>query len=248
MLINERNASSIYQWETNGSLNLYHQTQANDVDYNPSQGSSAVWIAEHFSDDFKEITPGSGTGFDNSYNTPYAYPKHLTVYNNELLVMSRNTTDVYRYDFNGNQLSLFDVGGVAGQGMATDGTNLFISVWDGNNSVFQEFDSSFNLLNNYINPVGLGVNNIFDFAFDTDTYSFFGLGTNGEGGTGTNSSTIFEFEMGGNLLNTFNLNISADGIGQFGQSNTLIPEPKTLAIFALGIFLLSSLKRRAMVK
>ncbi|MDC0603628.1 PEP-CTERM sorting domain-containing protein, partial [Aliiglaciecola sp.] len=72
--------------------------------------------------------------------------------------------------------------------------------------------------------------------------------TNGEGGTGTNSSTIFEFEMGGNLLNTFNLNISADGIGQFGQSNTQIPEPKTLAIFALGIFLLSSLKRRAMVK
>lgn len=236
LLINERNASSIYTWETDGTLTLFHQTQANDADYNPAEGSGSVWIGEHFADDFKSFTPGTGTGIDASYDTPYAYPKHVTVYNDQLVVMSRNDSTLHRYDFAGSVIgSLNIVAASIGQGMATDGESLFVSLWDGNNSFFQQYDAAFNLIGTFANPTGLDFSNIFDFAYDAATDHFFGLAANYEQGTLTESSTIVEFTMGGTVHAQYALNILADGIGQFGAATGAVPLPATLALFGLGI-------------
>lgn len=246
-LLTERNASQIHTWSP-VSTALYHTQRSNDIDINFAEGSSMGWIAEHFTDHFGSFVPGSNTGLANQYNlgaggrTSYAYPKHISVFNNEVLVTSRNDGRIYRYDQSGNQLGSFASGFSTGQGMATDGTNLYFSGWNGANSVFNVYDLSFNLINQLVNPVGLGFNNIFDFAYDAATGDFFGLATNGEGGTGTQSNTVVQFQMGGGVVNTYGLSLFADGIGQFNTSQ--VPEPGTIALFGLGLVGLGFARRK----
>ncbi len=237
-LVNQRNAQQIYRWVPGATPVLYHSTQANDADLNPAEGSSYGWITEHFNDYFARFVPGSGGGWNQQYilgqggRTHYDYPKHITVYNNEIIVMSRNDGTLWRYNDDGNQLGSKPTGVTTGQGMATNGTDLFVSVWNGNQSAIQRYDAAFNLLQTYANPTGMGsFTNIVDFAYDPATSHFFGLVTNYEQGTLTETNTVFEFTMGGSVLAQYTLPFMSDGIGQ-------VPEPAAVALLALGLALL----------
>ncbi len=233
-LVTERNASRIWEWEAGGSATVFHTTQANDVDLNPAEGSSFGWVGEHFNDYFARFVPGSGSGLDQQYTlgqggrTHYHYPKHITVYNGEIVVMSRNDATIWRYGENGAQLASTATGNRTGQGMATDGTDFFASFWNGSNSFFERYDASFTLQGTINLPTGMGqMTNIVDFAYDAGSGHFFGLATDFEGGTGTQTNTVLEFEMGGAVVGQFMLPFMADGIGQ-------IPEPGTLALLTIG--------------
>ncbi len=229
-LVNERNASTIWTWDTSGATSVFHNEQANDADFNPQQGSTHAWLAEHFNDYFARFDAGSGSGLDAQYvlgqggRTHYHYPKHIAVYNNEIIVMSRNDGTVYRYTIDGTQLASFATGALTGQGIATDGTDLYVSIWDSGRvqSFFLRYDSSFNQIGGFINnPTGMGArNNLYDFAYDPASGNFFGLATTGEGGTGTRSDTVLEFSMGGSVLNTYTLPFEADGMGTAGDANS----------------------------
>ncbi len=216
-LVNERNASTIWTWEpAGGTTAVYHTIQANDADL--PGGSTWGWIVEHLDDHFARFVPGSGSGFDQQYSTPYAYPKHITVYNGQVVVMSRNDATIQRYDEDGASLGSVATGNVTGQGMATNGTDLYVSFWNGVNSFFERYDSSFAMQETISNPTGMGLNvNVVDFVYDTDTGHFFGLATDDESGTGTETDTVIEFVMGGAVVATYTIPFLADGIGQFNQ-------------------------------
>ncbi|MBI4699784.1 MAG: hypothetical protein HY744_01235 [Deltaproteobacteria bacterium] len=216
-LINQRNGSTVWQWDplTNGKK-IYHQTLANDADCNLAEGSSFGWIGEHNSDYIARFKPGSGSGYDQKYTVPYAYPKHITVFKTEIVVMHRNNATIYRYNESGGALGNIPTGNGTGQGLATDGTSLYASFWNGAASYFQRYNASYVFQQSFNNPSGLPGNNIFDFAYDQASGHFFGLVTSGEGGTGTESSTVVEFTMGGSVLKTYSPGIAADGIGQNG--------------------------------
>lgn len=243
-LVTERNALTIWEWDAGGSASVFHSTRANDVDLNPAEGSSFGWIAQHNNDYFARFVPGSGSGLDTQYNlgqggrTQYAYPKHITVFDSKIVVMSRNDATIYRYDENGNQLASTATGNRTGQGMATDGTDFFASFWNGSNSFFERYDASFTLQGTINLPTGMGqLTNIVDFAYDAASGHYFGLATDFEQGTLTETNTVLEFEMGGAVVGQFTLPFMADGIGQ-------IPEPSTLALLTIGGLTLIRRRRR----
>lgn len=238
-LVNERNASSIWKWNSSGASSVYHTVRANDADLNVAEGSPDGWFAEHFTDHIGRFVPGSGTGSSATYGVTYAYPKHITVYNGEIVVMSRNDATLQRYDFGGNSLGSVATGAGIGQGMATDGTDLFVSVWNGSSSSFIRYNSAFAQVGTFANPTGMSGNtNVVDFAYDGATGNFFGLATNSEGGTGTQTSTVIAFGMGGAVASTHTLGFLADGIGQYNP----VPEPATMLALASGVAVL--LRRR----
>jgi hypothetical protein len=217
-LVNERNASTIYTWDPDTTTEtVYHTVEANDADINFPEGSTEGWFVEHFNDDFGSFTPGSGSGSDATYDTDYAYPKHVTVFNNALFIMHRNNATIYKYDFDGNLITSLTTGNNTGQGMATDGNLLYASFWNGSNSYFETFDEDLNPVGDYTNPTGMPVGdvNIVDFAYDPADATFYGLSTDDEGGTGTESSTVVQFTMGGSVSRTLTLSFSSDGIGQY---------------------------------
>lgn len=226
-LISERNASSFHLWDTDTQTStLFHTERGNDADVNFNEGLTQGWLVDHYDDQINAFTPGSGSGVDVTYNTPYAYPKHVTVFDGSVFVMSRNDGDIIRYDTDDNILDTYD-GSPQGQGMATDGTLLYASYWDGTSS-FIAFDNTLTPVNTFTNPTGLGNNvNIVDFVYDAGSGTFYGLATNFEQGTVTSSNTIVEFTLGGSVLNTYTLAFQADGIGQYN-----IPEPGAAAILA----------------
>lgn len=214
-LVNERNASTVWLWKPGETPTTYHSTTANDADCNTSEGSSFGWVVEHFDDKFGRFVPGSGTGLDAEYSFPAAFPKHVTVFNGEIVIMHRNDATIYRYNEGGTLIGTVPTGNGTGQGLATDGTNLYASFWNGTSSYFVRYDASFASQETIANPTGMGSNtNLFDFAYDRASGRFYGLATDSEGGTGTNSSTVVEFEMGGAVIATHTLPVSADGIGQ----------------------------------
>jgi len=223
LLVSERNASTIHEWEpSTGATAVFHSQLANDADYSSTEGSAFAWLPEHGNDHFGRFVPGSGTGLDQQYDlgvggrTHYSYPKHITVFNSNIVVMSRNNATIYWYDETGNELGSNATGNGTGQGMATNGTDLYASFWDGANSFFQRYDSSFVAQGATISsPTGMGANNnIFDFAYDPVSQHYFGLARAGENGTTTDTNTVFEFEMGGAVIATYTLPFQADGIGQ----------------------------------
>lgn len=221
-LVNQRNASTIWQWDSQtGQTQVFHQVRANDADVNTPQGSEFGWIVEHNTDHFGRFVPGSGQGLDRQFilgqegRQHYHYPKHVTVFNGEVVVMSRNDGTLWRYDENGVELGNKFTGQQTGQGMATDGGNLFVSTWNGQSSAFVVFDPAFNVVGNFPNPSGLGpLINVFDIAFDPATGNFFGLAATFEQGTLTESDIVVEFQMGGALVRRYQLPFLADGIGQ----------------------------------
>ncbi|MCX4241667.1 hypothetical protein [Paraliomyxa miuraensis] len=215
-LLTERNSPNIWQWDPiTGMTSLYHSTDANDVDCNLAEGSPSAWIPWHSADYFGSFTPGAGMGLDSQYPTPYAYPKHITVYNGDIVVMSRNDATLHWYSQAGVEQGSLATGNGIGQGMATDGVQFWASFWNGANSYFVRYDAAFAFQQMIANPMGMGVNtNVVDFAYHQASGHFFGLVTNSEGGTGTQSNTVIEFDMGGSVLNTYMVPFFADGIGQ----------------------------------
>lgn len=245
-LFTEKGASKV--WLMNpasaAASKAIHTIRSNDADYNPGEGSQWLWTADALNDSFYRITASSGSGYNQRYElgtggrTDYSYPKHIAVYNGEIFVMSRNDGTVFRYDQNGNQLGSFETGCDTGQGIATDGKDLFISVWDGSKSLFQRYNSSLILQDTYANPKGLDkklYNNIFDFAFDTATGHWMGLVTKGENGASTYSQNVLEFTMGDKVYNTYTIGFKADGMG--------VPAPASLATLGLAITT-GSIRRR----
>ena len=215
-LLSRRNQSQVHTWDSQnpGASVLLHTTQCNDADYNLAEGSTHGWVVNHFNDYLARFIVGSNVGLDAQYNVGYAYPKHVTVYNGEVVVMSRNDGTLVRYSTEGAPLGSTKTAQNTGQGMATDGEDLFVSLWNGNSSVFVRYDSNFAAQETIANPSGMGNNNnIFDMIYDAETGHFFGLVTTGEGGTGTQSANVIEFEMGGMVVDTFGLPFQCDGIG-----------------------------------
>ena len=202
-LVNERNAGKQHEWDPNANtISVFHQTTANDAECHAAEGSSKGWFVDHSSDYVGTFSYGSGSGYDTRYSTMYAYPKHVTVFSNHVFVMGRNDATIYKYDFNGNQVASLTTGNNRGQGMATDGTELFVSFWDGSKSHFEVYDASLNRKRSVSNPSGLSQSNIVDFAYDAQTGRYFGLAANYENGTLTETKTVVEFTMGGSVANT----------------------------------------------
>ncbi|MCA9714936.1 MAG: DUF4215 domain-containing protein, partial [Myxococcales bacterium] len=141
------------------------------------------------------------------------------VYNDEVVVMSRNDATIWRYSTDGAQIGSVPTGNGTGQGLATDGVEFYASFWNGASSYFVRYDSNFQPLQTIQNPSGMnGMNNLFDFIYDPETDHFFGLATTGEGGTGTQSNTVLEFVMGGAVVDSYQLPLQADGIGRFSTT------------------------------
>jgi hypothetical protein len=130
---------------------------------------------------------------------------------------------------------------IAGQGIATDGQSLFASLWTGTTSYFQQFDGALNPQGIINNPTGMGsLTNIVDFAYDGSTGTFFGLATDYEFGTDTESNTVLQFNMGGAVVASYTLPFLADGIGAYNP----IPEPHAAILLAAGGLALSFRPRR----
>lgn len=215
-LLAERDVPNIWQWDPiTGTTSLYHSTDSNDADCNLPEGSPSAWIPWHETDYFGSFTPGTGTGLDVQFGTPYAYPKHITVFDGDVLVMSRNDATIFRYSQAGAQLLSLPTGNGTGQGMATDGAQVWASFWNGANSYFVRYDAALTPQEMIPNPTGLGGNvNVIDLAYAQGSGHFFGLVANFEQGTLTESNTVVEFEMGGSVLNTYNVPFLAEAIGQ----------------------------------
>lgn len=214
-ILSRRDGGSLERWNpATGATSVLHSITTNDGDCNSAEGSASGWWANHVNDTFGAFTYGAGTGSTSSFMTPYAYPKHLAVFNGELIVMSRNDRTVHRYAFDGASRGTFVVPGTAGQGVATDGTDLYVSSWNGTVSQIHRYDATFTFVQTYANPSGLGANNnVVDLAWDAARGNWIGIVTAGEGGTLTNCTQAVRFTMGGSVLETYTLPFGADGIG-----------------------------------
>lgn len=183
---------------------------ANDVDCNGGEGSTQYWWAERHDFHFGSYTSGMDTA---DHNTPYA-PRHIVVFNNEVLVMDRDTHTVHRYNFDGTTAGTFVVPGMLGQGMATNGTDLYISVWNGSASSILQYSPTFALLSTHPNPSGLTGNNIFDLVWDPREENWLGLATTGASDNTTETDRIHRFEMRGSVLASYYPPGDFDGIGR----------------------------------
>jgi len=216
-LLSERNASRVHVWDpADGSTAVFHSQRTNDADCNSAQGSDLGWLVDHNGDHWGSFQPGAGNGLLAQHHTGYAYPKHVTVFGGDIVVMSRNDATIHVYTPAGQEQQAIATRNGTGQGMATDGESLFVSFWSAAGSYFQRYDAAFQLQERIERPPGMpgATNNLFDLAWDGDNRRFVGLATTGEGGTGTASSQAVAFEMGAAVEETWNLPFSADGIGQ----------------------------------
>lgn len=208
-LLSERNANRTWEWAPSVSataLTAFHSQQGNDTDCNADEGTTDYFVVEHFGDGIYRNT-------SKIVSTPYAYPKHVAVFNGQLVVMSRNDCTVKVYTFAGTEVGSYPQGCTAGQGVATDGVHLYVSMWNGSSSSFRALSTSYATVASYSNPSGLSGSNLFDMAYDSDNGDWIGLVTSGESGTSTTSSTLVRFTMGGSVTRTWGLGIGMDGIG-----------------------------------
>ena len=215
-LLSEWETDNLYLWDpVTGALDLFHVALSNDADCNEAEGSTQGWLAEHFNDQLLSFAPGTGSGTTLLTGTSYSYPKHLAMWAGQLIVMSRNDSILYRYDpISGEEVGSTNVEGISGQGVATDGAHLFVSVWDGTTTTILTLDSSFEEVARHGPPTGMFHNNLVDFAYAGDGL-WYGMDVSGEGGTPTRTQTLIAFEMGGAVLDTVLLPIEIDGIGTF---------------------------------
>ncbi|MFT4623701.1 MAG: hypothetical protein ACI8PZ_002357 [Myxococcota bacterium] len=136
------------------------------------------------------------------------------MYLDSVIVMSRNDGTLHQYDFGGAELAAVATGYLPGQGVATDGTNLFVSVWDGFVSRILEYDAALVFVTEHANPSGMSGDNLTDMVYDGRTDTWWGMDVSGDGGTGTNTSTLVEFTgPGGIVLGSEVLLYAIDGIG-----------------------------------
>ncbi len=219
-LLTEWNNDAVYQWTPhNGNVSHYHSQRANDVDYNPAEGSEHAWLADHIavdgSDSFMSFVPGSAVGYDALY--PWGADitlKHVVVYNGEILVTHRNIGNIRRYTIEGVEIDTITTGYTNVQGMAVANGDLYVTVYDGTSS-FLRYDESFTVQETIPMPTGMvGANpQIWDFAYAPGLERFFGLAYDGNATTSTRTPTITEFVMGGEVVNTHTIPFDADGIG-----------------------------------
>jgi hypothetical protein len=215
LLLSRWNEPEVQEYDPlTGADSVYHTVTQNDVDCNAAEGDSRAWWVDHFGDALGTFDPGTGVGeVVELAPTPYAYPKHVALYHGEVIVSSRNDCIVHRYDLSGVELGSFSAGCTSGQGVATDGENLFVSTWSGGPSVINEYNGSFALVDTHANPTGMSGNNLTDLAYHSGTGTWWGMDVSGEGGTGTHTSTLVEFDMGGAVLSTVALPYDIDGVG-----------------------------------
>ena len=227
VLLTRRDASQIVSWDSAAPnmTKLVHTTKCNDVDLNTAEGVELAWIAEHYDDNFGRFIVGSGMGLDAMFHlgdpglTHYDYPKHIVAYNGEVVIMSRNDATIWRYTPLAVEIGSVKTPASLGQGMATDGTDLYVSLWTASPSVFVRYDAAFTDQQTIPNPTGMGnLDNIFDFVHDPATDHWFGLATTGEFGTPTEATTILEFEMGGAVVKSYPIPVNADGIGRMNAT------------------------------
>ncbi len=196
------------------TMSLYHSGDVNDVDCNPAEGSDLGWYVEHTSDDVGTFEPGTGVGLTALVpDTAYDYPKHVAVFGGEVLVMSRNDCMLMRYDTDALLVGDVDIGCIHGQGIATDGSHLFVSTWSDSPSLLLEFDADLALVAEHANPIGLSGDNLVDLAYDARTSTWWGMVTSDEAGTGTRANELVEFTMSGSVLRSVFLDWDVDGIG-----------------------------------
>jgi hypothetical protein len=179
---------------------------------NAAEGNGEGWHVDHHDDGLNTYVPGAGSGEVVVAPAGFAYPKHVASFNGEVLVTNRNDCRVHRYDFAGTPLGSFSAGCTSGQGLATDGASLFVGVWSGTSSI-QEYDAAFGLITTHGLPSGMAGDNLVDFAFHPTTGTWFGMDAVGEGGTGTRTSTLIEFTMGGSVLSSTPMGYEFDGVG-----------------------------------
>ena len=131
--------------------------------------------------------------------------------------MSHNDATVHRYDpVSLDHLGAFSLGTGEGQGVATDGEQLFVSHWTDGGVTIKVYNSDYSLTGTHGIPSGMSEDNLFDMAYEQHTGTWFGIVTDGEGGTATRSNKVIEFSMGGSVTATHSLPWEVDGIGVAG--------------------------------
>jgi hypothetical protein len=219
-LLTEWNSDNIWQWNPDtGTSTIIHTLSANDVDYHPEEGSEFGWVAEHFTDHFDRFILGDGAGAETTYllgddgRTHFHYPKHIVVYQSEILQSDRNNGVIYRYNLEGEELGIIDTGYEHAHGMAVVNGDLFVTVFSTDTSVFQRYRSDYVVEDTFPMPEGIG--QIWDFVFRPETNSFYGLSsTSSDTSTGDATNTIIEFRLDGTIAESYLIPFSADGIGQ----------------------------------
>ncbi len=214
LLLSEWNASTVHAWDPlTGIDTIYQSSRSNDADCNVDEGRTDGWLVEHYDDHVLTFTPGAGSGDTVVVNTPYAYPKHVAVVGGNVLVTSRNDAILYLYSGAGAVLDTVSTGYAEGQGVATDGSFIYHSVWDGSAAHLLRYDLALNYLGEIALPTGMTYGNLVDLAYDRRTGLWYGMDALGEGGTGTNTTVVIEFEMGGAVTSTTTLYYNIDGLG-----------------------------------
>jgi hypothetical protein len=223
-LLAEWNSGSVYQWTPHdGTVSLYHSVapdKANDVVYDPTQGSEHAWLVNFTNEDaITGFVPGSGTGYDQKYVLPVAipYPKQVVVYNGEILVAEHWNGIIYRYTTEGVEIGTVETGYTYNHGMAVANGDLYVTVYDSGSttSSFLRYDAEFTVQETIPMPTGMvGTNpQMWDFAYAPGLDRFFGLAIDGNASSGDATTVITEFVMGGAVVNTHTIPFAADGIG-----------------------------------
>ncbi len=213
LLLSEWSVPTVHHYDLeSGALSVFHTATLNDVDCNVAEGSPLAWFVEHGSDDIGSFVPGSGDGVDvRLEDTDYHYPKHIALHDRQIVVMDRNNCTLERYDLAMRSLGNVPLGCTSGQGVATDGEHLFVSTWSPPEVI--ELDASFVEVARHPFPSGMSGDNLVDFAYHPRSETWWGMDASGESGTGTYTSTLVEFTMGGEVLSSIELGINVDGLG-----------------------------------
>jgi hypothetical protein len=136
----------------------------------------------------------------------------FAVYNGEIVLASRNDGSIHKYSLSGSHLGSFSTGYTNTQGVETDGSNIFVSEWNGSSAYFLEFSASISLLEIHGRPSGLSGNNVFGMVYDQTTGDWYGLDRTGEPSTSTGTDRIVRFEMDGAVVDSYTLSLDIDGL------------------------------------
>lgn len=236
-----------------------------DVDLNQFEGASQAYSVDPDSRWLHRMVPGRANELAGGYpggNRPAA----VTVFDNFVLVADLGAQGIRRFSQTGQYLGMFARVPLL-QGMATDGTHLYVSQYVGSGrNIFIKFGPNGQRLGSIFAPLIPGpFRNIFDFAYDAGTGRFFGLTSVTYSVSEPNfaragSQQIVEFAMGDAFASGFRrTNRNLTGIGQYNLLQPVtpapppdpvpepdaVPVPAALPLFLAGLGLLGLSRRRA---